>query len=383
MPPDSTQIRLVVGAMSGTSLDGLDVALSEMRGRGLQLRSTLLGHRHVPFDEHLARRLRIIAATPASEDPDVAAIARDLGDLHAEAIADLLGSHRTHLVCVHGQTIHHQPPVSRQIIDPAPIAARIGCPVVFDLRQADLAAGGQGAPITPLADWTLFRHPRRRRAIVNLGGFCNVTILPAGGEERPERSITQIRGFDVCACNQVLDGVARQALGAPFDEGGSAAGSGCAHPPVVDELHALLTAQRLAGRSLGTGDEAASWVTRHVAVLPGPDLAASAVESIARCIADAVMETPAEEIVVAGGGAENLALLRRLAAAVNLPVRRSDEAGVPVAAREALAMAVLGALCADGVPITLPQVTGCREPAPVAGTWAGRRLESHAQGISS
>ncbi|MHC4106692.1 MAG: anhydro-N-acetylmuramic acid kinase, partial [Planctomycetota bacterium] len=293
-----------------------------------------------------------------------ARLATGLGRRCAEVIADVADS--ADLIAVHGQTIVHRPPISWQLIDPAPIAARFGCPVVSDLRQADLAAGGQGAPITPIADWLLFRDPRQSRAIVNLGGFCSLTLLPAGGDAS---SLAEVRAFDVCACNHLLDAVADQALGARYDEDGRAARSGRADDSAAAALLTMLESQRRGGRSLGTGDELTNWVSTYLGRLAPADLAATAVDSLARCIGECCSETGAEAVYVGGGGGHNHALAEALARFSRCPVGKTDQLGVPINAREALAMAALGALCADGVAISLPQVTGCRAPAPVAGVW--------------
>ena len=363
-------MRVVVGVMTGTSIDGIDTVVAGIDGVGLQMRARVLVHRRDELGP-VADALRRAARQEPLSAGDLASLALQLGERLAAAIdaaRDEAGVGVPDLVAVHGQTIMHKPPVSWQLVNPAPIATRLGCPVVFDLRQADLAAGGQGAPITPLADWVLFRDSDTHRAVVNLGGFCNASIVTP--------DLDDVLGFDVCACNQVLDAVARATLGAPFDEDGRAARSGRSDRAAVDALRATLDAQRSARRSLGTGDEAQAWVTVHAQRLPGADLAASAVAAVGGCINAAVREHDVRDIVVAGGGARNLALVeaiqstkqgQRAAPATVL----SDEFGVPVEAREALAMAVLGAMCADGVPITLPQVTGCRTPAPVAGTWCG------------
>jgi anhydro-N-acetylmuramic acid kinase len=291
-------------------------------------------------------------------------------------IGDLLGNSNTpELICIHGQTVFHQPPISWQLVNPAPIARRFSCPIISDLRQADLADGGQGAPITPIADWILFREADERRAIVNLGGFCNVTIVPS------DDSLNGIRGFDVCACNQILDAVARHALGNPFDKDGSAARRGRANPRSSAGLRNVLDDQREKGRSLGTGDEAAHWVNNQLVIgLAAEDIAASAVHAIAGCISESLQQHHVDEIILAGGGARNLALAEAIRAASRAPVRTSEERGVPIEARESMAFAVLGALCADGVPITLPQVTGCKEPAPISGVWTNAHLLSAPRG---
>ncbi|MHC4142236.1 MAG: anhydro-N-acetylmuramic acid kinase [Planctomycetota bacterium] len=365
MPDAVRPTRFVLGAMTGTSLDGIDVAAAEIRGTGLQMRARLIRHDHADLGP-LAGDLRRAAEQEPMTAETLAGLSLALGKRYAEAVAAAVGGvERPDLIAVHGQTIVHRPPVSWQLINPAPVALRFNCPVVFDLRQADLAAGGQGAPITPAADWVLFGDQEARRALVNLGGFCNVSVLGEDGDE----PLAGVRGFDVCACNQVLDAAARRGLDAPYDDGGRAALLGDAQDFAVAELLEILVRQRTSGRSLGTGDEAGSWVATYGGRLLPEDLAASAVDAVARSIAEAISSHDVDEIVVAGGGARNEALVEALRRHAGLPLRPSDELDVPVQAREALAMAVLGALCADRVPITLPGVTGCRGARPVAGSW--------------
>lgn len=354
--------------MTGTSIDGIDVALVRLNGSGLQIQPTLVRHAQYPIGD-LARPLRDAAEQKAITAADFARLAWEFGLLHAHVIETLLDANQPiDLICVHGQTIFHQPPISCQLINPAPIAHRFKCPVVSDLRQADLTAGGQGAPITPIADWIIFRHPQNSRAIINLGGFCNLTFLPPGNAQNP---LEQIQGHDLCPCNQVLDAVARTALGQPIDINGAAALAGIADPQAVNTLIAWFNRKRQSNRSLGTGDEAAEWVHHHLSRLSAQDLAASAANAIGGYIATAVTQLRADEIILAGGGARNRALIQSIASIAKAPVKLSDELGVPIHAREAIAMAILGALCADGVPITLPQVTGCASPPPIAGVWSG------------
>jgi anhydro-N-acetylmuramic acid kinase len=196
MPHMSTQApvtRHVVGVMTGTSIDGIDAALVRITGRDLEMQAELVGHVSHPL-RNLADSLRRAAVQIPMSAGEFAQIAWMFGDLHANVIGDVLDDHNLglDLICVHGQTVFHQPPISWQLINPAPIAARFACPVVSDLRQADLAAGGQGAPLTPIADWVLFRDPRKARAIANLGGFCNATILPRHEEQSAISELSRI-----------------------------------------------------------------------------------------------------------------------------------------------------------------------------------------------
>ncbi len=354
--------RIAVGAMTGTSIDGLDVAAARISGRGSGLKATFIAHRHAGLGDLAADLRRAADQVPLSAGR-FAELALALGQLTADLIVDLAktaGLARLDLVAVHGQTVVHRPPVSWQLVNPASIAATVGCPVVSDLRQADLARGGQGAPITPAADCVLYGADGRARAIVNLGGFCNVTILGPGSGD--------VQGFDVCACNQVLDAVARRALGAAFDAEGRCALRGAADHRASDALRCVLEAQRTAARSLGTGDEARRWADDHAGLLRPDDLARTAVEAVAASLATAIEPHHVEEVVLAGGGARNRALREALQVRLAAPVVTSDAHGIPIDAREALGMAVLGALCADGVSIT-PR--GPRRDPFVSGTWTG------------
>jgi 1,6-anhydro-N-acetylmuramate kinase len=308
--------------------------------------------------------LRELANAGAATAERIATAARDYSEFHAEVVGEAIahaGVGSVDLVSVHGQTVFHRAPVSWQLFNPWPLVRRVGAPVVFDLRGADLAAGGQGAPITPLADWVLFRRPSRV-VVVNLGGFCNVTRLPV---DRGDPG--GIVAGDVCACNHVLDGVARLSLGREFDEDGAAAAAGRVHEEAVRDLEMALASQAGSRRSLGTGDEAGAWAHRWRERL-GHDLVRCAVEGVARVVARAC--DGGGGVLLAGGGARNRVLARRIAELVGGEVTTTASAGVPIESREAACMAVLGALCQDRVAVTLPRVTGVAAPAPIAGCWA-------------
>lgn len=373
--------------MTGTSLDGLDAVLAEINGTGLDM--TARYHAMVskeldaPADSTGSAKsfdLRSVLRTLASGQPAPPLVylqaARQLGELHAQALVELAAQGpRLDLVVAHGQTIWHAPDVctdaaagrtsgggggySWQLFDPWPIVYRLGVPVVYDLRQADIIAGGQGAPITPLSDWVMYRHPQRSRLIVNLGGICNVTRLPAGC--RPG----QVTGSDVGPCNLLIDGMVALAFsGMKFDDQGKLAAAG----GVSSILYRLLTEasffQRAQPRSTGREDFSPAFMEElyQRTGLKPHDQIASAVDAVARLIATEVERQPTDEVILAGGGTSNRVLVRAIrqhcppAAQVIL----SDELGIPTQAREAMGFAVLGALAQDGLPITLPQVTGAR-----------------------
>lgn len=362
--------RLAVGCMTGTSIDSIDAALVEISGRGLDMTARFIRGASAPLGD-LVPRLRRLAQQHPMTAGEIATLSRDFSLAHIPVIRDALAGARPDLICIHGQTVFHQPPISWQMLTPAVIAHAVRAPVVFDLRAADLAAGGQGAPITPIADWVLFRHWADRLALINLGGFSNYTAWStpaqrADAADPAPQNFPDIFGGDLCVCNQLLDMLARERLGRGYDEGGRIAATGSPDAAAMAELVSLLETQRCAGRSLGTGDELASWASRHSS-LPTPVILRTACEAIAESIIAGVK--PEFPLLVGGGGVHNAALLDALARGCRHGVHPTDAAGVPVAYREAACFAVLGALCQDRIPISIPRITGVPDPAPIAGAW--------------
>ncbi|MEX0653242.1 MAG: anhydro-N-acetylmuramic acid kinase [Phycisphaeraceae bacterium] len=370
--------RWVAGCMTGTSLDGLDVALAEIAGHGRAMTARFAGHVSVPLPDALRTTLHALAAGAPSPPNACLRAARALGELHADGVAHLCEQHlpadaSLAFVAAHGQTICHAPAerLSWQLFDPWPVVRRLHVPVVYDLRQADLVAGGEGAPITPLADWVLYRDAHRPRFIVNLGGVCNITTLPA--DATPE----QVRGGDVGLCNLLIDGcVQRLFPGQRYDHNGTLAAQGQPDRQKLN-LIAMDDDLDLDTRTLGREQLPASALDRLIialrAELSPNDILATAVEAVAAMVAVHTGDVDRPwQIVLAGGGARNPVLVDRIRDNVDPAheVSTSDDLGIPVEAREALGFAVLGTLCADGVPITLPEVTGSDTPG-VAGAWAG------------
>jgi 1,6-anhydro-N-acetylmuramate kinase len=360
--------------MTGTSIDAIDVALVRVDGTGLAMRATFVRGVSRSLGD-LAPSLRRLAEQEPMTAGDIARLSRAFALLHVDVLRELAGADTLAMVSAHGQTVFHAPPASWQLLDPAPIAMGLRVPVVTHLRGADLALGGQGAPITPLSDWVMLRSRGESRAVVNLGGFCNITLLPGdaagasgGTESELLASAQRVAGCDVCACNHVLDTVARRCLGSPFDQDGQSAMAGTVHDDALDDLRAVLMVQASGKRSLGTGDEVTGWIGRYRAMCEGADLAATACEAIAEMIAAKVAGV--DRVLLAGGGCMNRALVRAIASCCSASVQTTTEHGVDGRYREAAAMAVLGALCQDGVPITLSAATRCPVQPPRAGVWA-------------
>jgi anhydro-N-acetylmuramic acid kinase len=351
-------VRKVVGCMTGTSLDAIDVAALAIDGHGLEMRVKIESQVMLPLGD-VGKRLRALAEQQPMTAADIARVSHDFAMLHVEAIKEACGRKKPDLIAVHGQTVFHQPPLSWQVMNPAPIAWAMSSNVVYDMRAMDLAAGGQGAPITPIADWVLFRHNGERRAIINLGGFCNVTRLPA------HEQVRHIDGGDVCACNQLLDRMARALLDQPFDRDGQTALRGTVDGDAKADLVRMLSKQADGGRSLGTGDELGEWAERH-AMEEVADTLRTACAAIAEVIV--AKAQPTDRLVLAGGGVRNRALVEEIRDRCTVEVSTTDDLGVPATLREACAMGILGALCEDVIPITIPRITGVAK-APLSGSW--------------
>jgi len=379
--------RLVVGCMTGTSLDGLDVALTRITGSGLEMKAEYVGMHTMSLPTDLRESLMHLASGGSAQPLVYMRAARQLGEIHAQAVAQLLKENNnitSDFIVAHGQTIWHAPRgshaggnlsgdagMSWQLFDPWPVVKRIGVPVCYDLRQADLIAGGEGAPLTPLADWVMYRD--KANLIVNLGGVLNHTWCPSESV-----SPSFIEGGDACLCNLLLDGLAQHLLGEPIDRDGQMAAQGRLVDSVLHDLQDRFEVLGISGGTLGRedlqGGAIESIIAAHSEVRPA-DLLFSTIAFVGQTIGEIFEGMAAQRLVLAGGGARNKTLVRYIRDIIEHDsfcegVYLSDDLGIPCEAREAMGFAVLGALSQDGVPISLPQVTGATDPG-VAGVWAG------------
>lgn len=345
-------MRIAVGTMTGTSMDAIDAVAVEIVGHGLSMQVTFVALATQQI-EPVRQRLRALTSGERDQG-EMDAVGLELGLLTAAAIAQL-GIMKIDLIALHGQTIWHDPPESIQLIDPTPIVDRYNCKILTEPRLADLHLGGQGAPITPLADWIMFRSEEKNTAVVNLGGYCNITLLPKQGQPH------DIEGFDLCCCNLVLDAIARERLQAEFDLNGCCAMRGTVDMELHEELKTKLQQQRCSNRSLGSLDDLGAWVLERSRNLASENVLATATSAVGSCISDTIVDV--ERVLVAGGGIHNAALLQ----AIGRDLITTDAVGIPTQAREAMAMAILGVLAEDGVSITLPQITGRSETSQVVG----------------
>jgi len=368
--------------MSGTSLDGLDCVLTKITGTGLQMEAGFVRLRSAPFPRAISVALNALVTGRSVNAQVITTAARAMGKLHADIIEQLLNdepSTPVDFVCAHGQTIYHNGDahLSFQLFDPWPIVHRLKLPVCFDLRQADLVADGQGAPLSPIADPILY-HGQPQAAIVNLGGICNIThwtTTPGkaagsgnlethrgnGNESNLVRiDPMDIHGFDAGPCNLLLDGLSQCLFDMAYDQDGHIAASTEPDLRIVSKIRQRI-AGALACRSMGREQFGKPWLNSLLVtndMLSPQAWISSANQAVAEEIADAVTRVTTKTAVFAGGGVKNQTLMTRIKQACQgITVVESNALGIPACAREAMAWAVLGALSQDGVPISLPQVT--------------------------
>ncbi|HWE01975.1 MAG TPA: anhydro-N-acetylmuramic acid kinase [Tepidisphaeraceae bacterium] len=361
--------RLIIGAMSGTSADGVDAAAVRVHGTGLRMTADLIGHTHRPYPPGLRSEIFGLRSTGRCELHALAQMGRDITLLYAEAVREAMSAGGLRPleiagVAAHGQTLFHAPPSTIQWFDPSLLAWETGCAVVSDFRRADCAAGGQGAPLVPFADFLLFSHPRNHRVLLNIGGIANITSLRAGG------SIDELIAFDTGPGNCISDWLCRthDPAGPGFDAGGERAARGkpslelaqavCrnpyfSRPPPKStdgpEMIRIFNDEARRFPHLGLGD-----LLRTSCVITA--------QSIRVAMAD-LLHLRETEIIASGGGCENKTLMEILASdAGGMPVMTTDALDIPSAAKEAIAFALLGAATLDRHPSNVPSVTGARRP---------------------
>jgi len=385
---------IVAGVMSGTSADGIDVAVVRVLGRGFRTRFELLHHQAFPYPPRVRRAVLAAMNAGKASVADLARLNFLLGDLYATAVR--ASARRAHLsvdlVGCHGQTIYHQGTprayLGRNIActwqtgEGAVIAARAGVPVVSDFRPADMAAGGAGAPLVPFLDYLLYRHRRRGRIVQNIGGIANLTAIPA--KAAPEHVVA----FDTGPGNMVMDAVTERLFARPYDRNGRIAAHGRVLEVVVSELMRLPFFRRPPPKTAGReefGREFVAGFLRLCSRARKEDVVATATALTAYSIADAVRRFVApplspsglgrqggdvpfakrfREMIVSGGGAKNNTLMSMLAAELTgLKLRTSDEFGLPSEAKEAVAFALLAYQTWRHVPSNIPAATGAKRPA--------------------
>lgn len=367
--------RVVVGVMSGTSLDGITAAVVRFDEKeGAPLRPELLSHVARPYDA--AMRARLAAAMVSATPSEYTRLDFTLGGLLADAAIAALAEcgvsrEEVSAICSHGHTVWHEPPHGTwQFGQPAVIAERTGIDVIADFRVRDVAAGGQGAPLVPIADAMLFASNDKWRVLQNLGGIGNLTVLPPGGDA----SLEAVRAFDTGPGVCIIDGVTRALRPAlQYDKDGALGAKGHVIEQVVEELlaHPWFHTEppRSTGRELFTSafiDDVIARCRTARAACTDEDIINTAVWFTARSIGlafERFIPQPVSEVLLSGGGARN-PVLREAIAATLAPrlVRPFDDVFFDGEAKEAVAFAFLGWLHLQGRPGNVPAATGARGP---------------------
>jgi anhydro-N-acetylmuramic acid kinase len=380
---------IVAGVMSGTSADGINVALVRVQGRGFRSRLELLAHYEFPYTAEVRRAVLATMNAGSASVADLSRLNFLLGDLYADAVraAQRRARLECQLVGCHGQTIYHQgaaaPFIGRRVActwqtgEGAVIAAKLGVPVVSDFRPADMAAGGNGAPLVPFLDYVLYRHRRYGRIVQNLGGIGNLTAIP------PRATPEQLVAFDTGPGNMVIDAVTEHLFDKAYDRNGRLAARGEPLERVLREVlknpYFRQKPPKTAGREQ-FGREFVREFLRLCRRADENDIVATATALTARSIGVAVRKfvlplVEAEsadarpvrfrEFVASGGGTKNATLMRMIReelAPLKIRVRTTDDFGMPSEAKEAAAFALLAYQTWRRLPSNVPSATGAERP---------------------
>ncbi len=349
---------LIIGLMSGTSLDGVDAVLVEFPSTAPVVRATV----YFPYPAELRQDLLRLHQSSPDELHLAALLAIKLARIYAEAVSQLLSNAQVtaedvRAIGCHGQTIRHQPQsgYTIQLNNPALLAELTGISVVADFRSRDIAAGGQGAPLVPAFHAAQFRDEKLHRAILNLGGIANLTDLQPG---------QATRGFDCGPGNMLLDAWVQRHLGCDFDATGKWAAAGRILPDLLEKLLGHPFFAEKPPKSCGREQFNLDWLEKLLSNHEAPvDVQATLLQMTATSVQQAMQRWCGniDELYVCGGGARNAALMERLCKLLpQTIVQATDALGLPADWVEAVAFAWLARRTLEGLPGNLPEVTGAK-----------------------
>jgi anhydro-N-acetylmuramic acid kinase len=371
----------VAGVMSGTSADGIDVAVVRIEPAKLKPKLALLAHEAFPFPAALRRAVLAAMDAKATSTAELARLNWRLGLAYAEAVKETARKHKMKLDLVgcHGQTLYHQPrseayagrkfACTWQAGEAQAIAAALGVPVVSNFRPMDMLAGGQGAPLVPLLDYVLFAEAKRGRVLQNIGGIANLTAIPAG--VGPDKLIA----FDTGPGNMVIDWLAQKLFGKKYDRDGAMAAKGSVLTPVLSAAprhrYFSLTPPKTAGREQFGRNYAAEFLAacrrhsenNHDALATATALTAETIARSYSRFVRAKMKGHEVDFIVSGGGARNKTLMAMLAARLEplgCAVTTSEKFGMPAEAKEAAAFALLAWQSWHRLPGNVTAATGAK-----------------------
>jgi anhydro-N-acetylmuramic acid kinase len=374
---------IVAGVMSGTSADGIDVAVVQIVPAKGRPKLTLLAHEGFRYPAALRKAVLAAMNARSTGTAELARLNWRLGIAYGEAVNATITRHKINidLIGCHGQTLYHQAipawyagkkfGCTWQAGEPALVAAETGVAVVSNFRTADMANGGQGAPLVPLLDYVMFSDSRRGRVLQNIGGIANLTALPAGAFG------DKVFAFDTGPGNMVIDALVQKLFNKSYDRDGAIAAKGQVLAPVLTEMlrdpYFKLKPPRTAGREQFGREYAARFlaVCRRVSKTPEDALATAAAltaESIARSFTQFVlpkMKGAPIDYIVSGGGARNRTLMKMLATRLEplgCTLTTTEQFGIPAEAKEAAAFALMAWMTWHGLPGNVPSATGAKRP---------------------
>ncbi|MBO4885928.1 MAG: anhydro-N-acetylmuramic acid kinase [Clostridia bacterium] len=371
----------VIGLMSGTSADGMDAALVDISGQSLAMRVSVKGFVSLPYDETVRGEILRLAAGGEGGSRDLCLFSFLLGRLSLEACLAVcqqagVAPESVDLVGSHGQTLYHAPEAepyagrmvrgTLQLGEASVICEGLGCPVISDFRVRDLAAGGQGAPLVPYAEYLLYRREDETVGLQNIGGIGNLTVLPRGGA--PGDTFA----FDTGPGNMVMDQLAERLTGGRLrcDVDGAIAAAGRCDDTLLAAMMDDPFLRRRPPKTTGREQYGAPYVDAllakaRAAGLSGPDILATATRFTAESIRLAVDElcpVRPDRLVIGGGGSRNPTLMRDIRRILPMPVLVNEDLGFDSEAKEAVAFAILASECLHGVCNNAPSVTGAAHP---------------------
>ncbi|MBC8183989.1 anhydro-N-acetylmuramic acid kinase [candidate division KSB1 bacterium] len=372
--------KKVVGLMSGTSLDGIDAALIKITNSGSDTEIELINFITIPYPNELRDQLLEISLPGGGTVEEICQMNFLIAEYYVDAIVNLcdlseIEISELDLIGSHGQTVHHLPEAEKlfeknirstlQLGEPSVIAAKTGIVTVGNFRSADLAVGGQGAPLVPYFDFLLFASKKRNRVLLNIGGIANVTILPKN------ISSDRVLAFDTGPGNMVINALMKKLYNREYDKDGEVASQGKISQELLEELKQFFYFSKAAPKSTGREDFGDKFVEGIFSKseklnLSQEDIITTVTELTAQSIADALQLTnlsldKVDELIVSGGGAFNKVLMKSVTGKFRYSdVVLSDKYGIPVDAKEAICFAVLANETIHGNPTNLPSVTGAK-----------------------
>ncbi|WP_134685664.1 anhydro-N-acetylmuramic acid kinase AnmK [Brevibacillus migulae] len=368
----------IIGLMSGTSLDGIDAALTRIEGSGMETKVELIDFLTLPFSNEIKREIMAGTSPELSNVQLLCSLNVKLGELFADAVEAICRKNSlpfSQLTAIgsHGQTMYHQPmqegkyvPSTLQIGEPAIIAYRTNTLVVSNFRTMDMAAGGQGAPLVPYTELILYRDEQKSRLLQNIGGIGNVTVIPKGAAG------DDVYAFDTGPGNMIIDELCRMLFDLPYDKNGELAAQGTVDQALLASCMRLPFLTQSPPKSTGRelfGKHFVERLVRAFAHVSKHDLLATMTMFTAASIAESYKQfvfpkQHIDEVIIGGGGSYNLTLLRMLRERLgeNCRVLTQEDLGFSSEAKEAIAFAILANETLHRLPGNLPSATGAREP---------------------